>query len=212
MKLGKKAPDFSLKDKNGTQYSLKSFKGNFVAIYFYPKDDTPGCTIQAKKFTADKAKLAKLKIDVVGISGGDEKSKAKFCKKQELDVLLLSDSDFAVAKEYKSFGEKTFMGRKYQGIFRNTFLLDQDRNIVKIFEKASPEDNSEEIMAVVKELSSPKSGTAKKTTVAKPKKSATRKSKKAEAAPKKNPSKKNPGVMAKGTSSRIRQARRAKAR
>ena len=152
MKLGQKAPDFSLKDRTGTDYSLKSFKGDYVALYFYPKDDTPGCTIEAQRFTQDKAKYKKLNIDVVGISGGSEKTKEKFCKKHGLDVLLLSDLDFSVAKLYSSYGDKKFMGRKYQGIFRNTFLLDKSRKIIKIFENVSVDDHSAEILEVVKSL------------------------------------------------------------
>jgi len=152
MKLGQKAPDFSLKDRTGKQYSLSDFKGDFLAVYFYPKDDTPGCTTEAESFTNDKAKFKKLKIDVVGISGGTEKTKEKFCKKHNLDVLLLSDSDFSIAKLYSSYGEKTFMGRKYQGIFRNTFLLDKSKKIVKVFENVSVKEHSTEILDVVKSL------------------------------------------------------------
>jgi peroxiredoxin Q/BCP len=168
MKIGQKAPEFSLKDRTGKSYSLKSFKGKYTVVYFYPKDDTPGCTIQAQRFTEYKAKFAKLNIDVIGISGGDEKSKEKFCKKQKLDLLLLSDTDFTVAKSYKSYGEKMFMGRKYQGIFRNTFLLDHSKKVVKIFEKVSVEDNASEILETVLALSTKAGASAMKVKDAKP--------------------------------------------
>jgi len=150
MKIGQKAPDFSLKDKSGKDYSLKSFKGDYLAIYFYPKDDTPGCTTEALRFTEDKAKFKKLKADVVGISGGDEKTKEKFCRKHEIDLLLLSDSDFTVSKLYGSFGEKTFMGRKYKGIFRNTFLLDKSKKVIQVFEKVSVDNHSAEVLTAIK--------------------------------------------------------------
>jgi len=150
MKIGQKAPDFSLKDKSGKDYSLKSFKGDYLAIYFYPKDDTPGCTTEALRFTEDKAKFKKLKADVVGISGGDEKTKEKFCRKHEIDLLLLSDSDFTVSKLYGSFGEKTFMGRKYKGIFRNTFLLDKSKKVIQVFEKVSVDKHSAEVLTAIK--------------------------------------------------------------
>jgi peroxiredoxin Q/BCP len=152
MKLGQKAPDFSLKDRTGKLYSLKSFKDKFLIVYFYPKDDTPGCTIETKNFSSDRAKFEKLGAQVVGISGGDEKSKEKFCKKHNIALTLLSDTDFAVAKSYDSFGEKTFMGRKFNGIFRNTFVLDASKKIVQIFEKVSPEEHSEEVLSALYEL------------------------------------------------------------
>jgi peroxiredoxin Q/BCP len=152
MKLGQKAPDFSLKDRTGKDYSLKSFKGDFLVVYFYPKDNTPGCTTEAVRFNEDRAKFKKHKIDIVGISGGDEKSKEKFCTKHDLDLVLLSDTDFTVAKLYRSFGEKTFMGRKYKGIFRTTFILDKSRKVIKIFEKVSVNEHSAEVLEAVKSL------------------------------------------------------------
>ncbi|MBN8549199.1 MAG: peroxiredoxin [Deltaproteobacteria bacterium] len=152
VKEGAKAPAFELCDKDGTKHALKSMKEKYVVLYFYPKDDTPGCTLEAKEFTADLKKYSKLKAAVIGVSGGDEKTKTKFCKKHDLDVLLLSDPDFEVAKAYESYGQKTFMGRKYMGILRNTFVLDAKRKILKVFSAVKPEGHSAEVLAYLKSL------------------------------------------------------------
>lgn len=152
MDVGKKAPDFTLTDRNGEQYSLKSFKERFVVLYFYPKDDTPGCTVESKEFSDALKKFAKLDAAVVGISGGTDRTKAKFCEKHELKLLLLSDPDFSLAQAYGAYGEKTFMGRKYNGIMRETFILDESRKIVKKFENVKPAGHAEEVLAAVQEL------------------------------------------------------------
>ena len=147
-----KASDFKLKDKDGISYSLKDIKSEYIVLYFYPKDDTPGCTIEANEFTSHLPEFKKLKATIIGISGGDEKSKTKFCTKYNIKVLLLSDPDFSIAKKYKSYGEKSFMGRKYQGIFRNTFILDKNKNILKTFEKVKPEIHAEEVISFLKNI------------------------------------------------------------
>lgn len=147
MLLGKKAPQFSLKDKDGCVHSLSEVEATHVCLFFYPKDNTPGCTLEAKEFTAFRKKFAQKGCALIGISGGDEKSKAKFCEKNALDVTLLSDPDYQVAKAYKTFGEKQFMGRTYNGIFRKTFLLGPDRKIVKVFEEVKPEGHAAEVLA-----------------------------------------------------------------
>ncbi len=152
LKLGDKAPEFTLKDMNDSDHSLSTIESTYKVIYFYPKDNTPGCTIQAQKFSKDLKKLKELNAEVIGISGGDAKSKTLFCKKNKLSVTLLSDTDFEIAKKYGVFGEKFFMGRKYLGISRATFILDQENKIIKVYEKASPEENSTEIMLVLKQL------------------------------------------------------------
>jgi peroxiredoxin Q/BCP len=152
MKAGTKAPGFSLKDKDGKTWKMEDIKADNLIVYFYPKDDTPGCTLQAKEYTKSLAALRKLKTEVVGISGGDEKTKQSFCKKHGLKVLLLSDPKFATAKKWGAFGEKTFMGKKFKGIFRNTYLLDKDRKVVAVFEKVKPEEDVAELIARVKTL------------------------------------------------------------
>ena len=148
---GKKAIDFRLTDKDGKSWSLGDIKAKYTVLYFYPKDDTPGCTVEAIDFTKGVDELKKLGATVVGISGGDDKSKKKFCDKHKLNVLLLSDTDFKVCEKYGVYGEKTFMGRKYMGINRVTFILDSDKKVVKVFEKVQPLGHVKEVAAFLKD-------------------------------------------------------------
>ncbi|MBT3406786.1 thioredoxin-dependent thiol peroxidase [Candidatus Woesearchaeota archaeon] len=145
-----KAPAFSLKDKEGVRHSLKDFDSEFIVLYFYPKDNTPGCTIEANMFSKDSAKYSALNTTVVGVSGGDEKTKSKFCERNRLKILLLSDTDFSVATKYGVYGEKSFMGRKYMGVSRVTFILDNSRKIVKVFDKVKPAIHSKEVLEFLK--------------------------------------------------------------
>ena len=151
LKEGEQAPDFSLRDKDGEIHSLNEVNSDYVIVYFYPKDNTPGCTIEAKDFSRDKKEFDKLNTTVIGISGGDEKSKTKFCEKQNIKVLLLSDSDFSVSNNYGVYGEKSFMGRKYMGISRWTFVLNKNHKIIKIYDKVKPGIHSEEVLEFIKE-------------------------------------------------------------
>lgn len=144
-----KAPTFNLKDKDGVAHTLSSFKSNFVVIYFYPKDNTPGCTLEAQDFSRLLPQFKKAKAEVVGISGGDEKSKTKFCEKHKLNVLLLSDPEFSVSKAYNAYGQKKFMGRNFQGIFRSTFVLNKKREIIKVFEQVKAAGHAEEVLKFV---------------------------------------------------------------
>ena len=150
IKVGEQAPDFSLRDKEGEIHSLSEVNSDYIIVYFYPKDNTPGCTIEAKDFSRDIGKFDKLNTEIIGISGGDEKSKTKFCEKQNLKILLLSDSDFSVSNNYGVYGEKTFMGRKYMGISRWTFVLNKDHKIIKIYDKVKPGIHSEEALEFIK--------------------------------------------------------------
>ncbi len=150
LNVGDKAPDFSLKDKDGKMHSLKEIRSGYSIVYFYPKDGTSGCTVEAVNFTKDLEKFKKLNTIIVGISGGDEKSKTKFCKDHHLKITLLSDPDFIICKKYNSYGKKSFMGREYMGIFRNTFVLDKNKKIIKIYEKVSPDAHSEELIKFIK--------------------------------------------------------------
>lgn len=159
---GKKAPDFRLKDKDGKVHQLSN--SNFFVIYFYPKDNTPGCTIEANQFNSKLKEFEKLDVQIIGISGGDEKSKTKFCEKHGLKILLLSDTDFAVSKKFGVYGEKLFMGRKYMGINRVTFILDRKRKVIKIFEKVKPAAHAEEVLEFIKSVRS-KKGVRKMTRV-----------------------------------------------
>ena len=117
-----------------------------------PKDNTPGCTIESKGFNSFLDEFKKLGVTVIGISGGDDNSKKKFCKKYDLNVILLSDPDFSVCKNYKAYGEKHFMGKKYNGIFRVTYILDKDKKIIKIYEKVKSVGHAEEVLNFIKSL------------------------------------------------------------
>ena len=157
MKEGDIAPDFSLTDKDGSHYSLASFAQPYLVIFFYPKDNTPGCTIEAKAFSDALDRFASLGAAVIGISGGTDKTKASFCKKQELCVTLLSDPDFSTAKSYGVFGPKTFMGRSYEGISRHTFILgaadsDGRRSVLKYFTEVSPAKHIPEVEEALRQL------------------------------------------------------------
>jgi peroxiredoxin Q/BCP len=143
---GKVAPDFKLLDKDEKAVTLKSIGKKKKVIYFYPKDDTPGCTIEAKEFSDALKTFNSKDIVVIGISGGNSKTKAKFCEKYKLAHILVSDTDFAVAKKWQSFGTKKFMGREYQGIFRNTFLLDENNKVLNVFESVTPKGHAKEVL------------------------------------------------------------------
>ncbi|KKP92469.1 MAG: Bacterioferritin comigratory protein [Parcubacteria group bacterium GW2011_GWA1_36_12] len=146
----KKTQDFSLKDKEGKKYSLKNFTSDFIVLYFYPKDDTPGCTIEAQEFTQDLDKFEGLNTIIIGISGGNKETKSKFCNKYNLKVLLLSDPDFLISKKYGVYGEKSFLGKKFMGIKRTTFILDKNRDIIKTYENVKPAGHSEEVLEFIK--------------------------------------------------------------
>ena len=150
LKINDVAFDFKLKDKSGKFYSLKDIKGDHKIIYFYPKDDTPGCTIEAQAFTIDLNKFNKINAVIIGISGGDENSKRKFCEKYDLKILLLSDPDFNICRKYNVYGEKSFMGNKFLGIKRTTFVLDKNDRVIKIYENVKPEGHSEEVLKFLK--------------------------------------------------------------
>ena len=137
------APGFTLKDKDGNEHSLSDY-GRKV-VYFYPKDDTPGCTTEARQFTELKDKIEK-HAKIIGISGGDEESKAKFCKKHDLDILLLADADFEVAKAYGVYGPKKFMGKEFKGITRSTFIIDEENNIEKRWSKVKAKGHAQEVL------------------------------------------------------------------
>jgi len=160
LKIGQSAPKFSLKDKDGKAHSVVSAKAEYTVLYFYPKDDTPGCTLEAKEFSKTLPKFQSRNVQVVGVSGGNEKTKANFCKKYSLKIPLVSDPNFKVAKSYGAYGTKKFMGRSFQGIFRKTFLLDKSGKIVRIFDSVKPEGHAAEVLSVIEALS--KKGVAKK--------------------------------------------------
>ena len=152
LKEGTQAPNFTLKDKNGDEHSLSDVKSRYVIIYFYPKDNTPGCTVEATSFSKNLADLEVLGATIIGISGGDEKTKTKFCDKNNLNFLLLSDTDFAVSDKYGVYGEKSFMGKKYMGLSRDTFALDQNHKVIKVFRNVKPITHIAKLLDFLKEL------------------------------------------------------------
>ena len=150
--VGKKALAFNLPDKDGSKVSLKDVDTDYVILYFYPKDNTPGCSVEAKGFEKIKTKLKNANATVIGISGGDEKTKTKFCEKQGLSITLLSDTDFKISEKYGVYGEKKFMGKTYMGISRTTFLLDKNRKVIKRYDKVKPLTHPSEVLADIKSM------------------------------------------------------------
>ena len=146
------AIDFSLDDKFGNINKLSNIKSKYKVIYFYPSDNTPGCTIQSKEFSDLISSFKKLDAEIIGISGGDKKSKEKFCSQHNLKLLLLSDTDFSVSKSYKVYGEKSFMGRKFLGIKRTTFILNKDNKIIEVFENVKPLGHAAKVLDYVKNI------------------------------------------------------------
>jgi len=152
LEVGKKAPQFSLPDKDGIKHSLKDINTKYTLVYFYPKDNTPGCATEAVTFTKLKDKFDKEKITIIGISGGNEKTKSKFCLNNKLTITLLSDEDFKVSTKFGVYGEKKFMGRTYMGINRTSFLLNKDKKIIKVYKKVKPKNHPLEVLLDVKQL------------------------------------------------------------
>ena len=150
LKVGDKAPAFELPDQNGVARSLAEYKGKWILLYFYPKDDTPGCTKEACSIRDNFPNFKKLKAVVFGISANSVKSHKKFADKYELPFVILSDEDKKVVKKYNVWGKKKFMGREYMGIFRASFLIDPSGRIARIFEKVDPETHARDVLEELK--------------------------------------------------------------
>lgn len=151
--VGKKAPAFTLPDQTGTRHKLADYAGQWVVLYWYPKDSTPGCTKQACGFRDANAEFAKLNTAVLGASILDAKSKAKFAEKQGLNFALLADEEHAVAEKYGVWAEKSLYGRKFMGINRETFLIGPDGKVKHHWPKAvGNEAHAQEVLKVLKEL------------------------------------------------------------
>jgi thioredoxin-dependent peroxiredoxin len=146
LKVGTQVADFTLQDAYGKPHSLKDYKGKKVVIYFYPKDDTPGCTKQACTFRDQYEDFRKQDIIVIGISKDDANSHKKFIEKYNLPFILLSDIETEVASYFGTWVEKSMYGKKYMGMSRSTFVLNEEGFITHVFEKASPTDNANEIL------------------------------------------------------------------
>jgi peroxiredoxin Q/BCP len=145
-KEGSAAPAFSSTDANGEPVRLKDLRGQRVVLYFYPKDDTPGCTKEACSFRDSFSEFKKRGITVLGVSPDSESSHKKFANKYKLPFTLLADKDHVIADAYGVYGEKKFMGRTYMGVNRTTFLIDEKGKIKKIFEKVKPDEHAKEVL------------------------------------------------------------------
>ena len=149
---GDKAPDFKLAAEGGKTLKLQAFKGKAVVLYFYPKDDTPGCTTEAKDFSCMIGDFKKAGVEVIGVSPDGIASHEKFRKKHALEVALGSDEDTAVASAYGVWVEKSMYGKKYMGVERATFLIDGKGRLAKIWRKVKVPGHAEEVLAAAKAL------------------------------------------------------------
>ncbi|MBI1320073.1 MAG: thioredoxin-dependent thiol peroxidase [Candidatus Hydrogenedens sp.] len=149
---GRKAPAFSALDGEGAKVSLSVLKGKPVVLYFYPKDDTPGCTVEAKGFRDQAKAFAKLGVTVLGVSPDDAAAHCKFTKKHGLNFPLLCDVDHTIAEKYGVWVEKSMYGKKYMGVQRATFLIGADGKVAKAWPKVKPEGHAEEVLAAAAEL------------------------------------------------------------
>jgi peroxiredoxin Q/BCP len=147
LKIGDKAPAFVANDQNGLPVSLKDFKGQKVALYFYPKDDTPGCTAQACNLRDNFSELSDKGIVVLGVSVDEVKKHKKFEDKYKLPFRLVADEEKTIVADYGLWGEKKFMGKTYMGTSRVTFLIDEKGKIVHIIEKVDTKNHTEQILA-----------------------------------------------------------------
>jgi peroxiredoxin Q/BCP len=149
LSAGNKAPNFELLDIEGKVHQLNDYQGKTIVVYFYPKDDTPGCTKEACSFRDAYADFREAGVEVIGISPDNEKSHTKFIQKYELPFVLLSDPDHQVCEAFGVWGLKKYMGREYDGVFRTTFIIGPDGVIKNVFENVKPADHSQEVLAAV---------------------------------------------------------------
>jgi peroxiredoxin Q/BCP len=145
-KQGEMAPELGLPDQNGVMHSLAQYRGQWVVVYFYPKDDTPGCTVEACSFRDSFAVFRKASVVVLGVSADPIKKHEKFAEKFSLPFPLLSDETKEVCERYGVWAKKKFMGREYMGINRTTFLIDKEGRIAKVYEKVKPDHHAEAIL------------------------------------------------------------------
>jgi thioredoxin-dependent peroxiredoxin len=143
------APEITLPDETGSVRNLSDYLGRPVVLYFYPKDDTPGCTTEACNFRDDYGAYEQAGVVILGVSPDTPKAHMKFKEKYHLPFTLLADQDHKVCDSYGVWGPKKFMGRDYEGVNRTTFLIDRQGKIIKVFEKVKPEGHSQEILAAL---------------------------------------------------------------
>lgn len=150
LKEGSAAPNFTAKDQNGDTVSLTDFRGKDVILYFYPKDDTPGCTAESCDFRDNYQYLTSQGFEVIGVSVDDEKSHKKFVSKYELPFTLLADVDKQIVTDYGVWGEKNLYGKKYMGTLRKTFVIDKEGKIRKIIDKVDTKNSSQQVLDLIK--------------------------------------------------------------
>lgn len=141
------APDFTLPDQDGTERALSSYRDSWVLLYFYPKDDTPGCIKEACAIRDAFPQFDSTKAVVLGVSPDSVKSHKKFAEKYNLPFTLLADEGHKVADQYSVWGKKKFMGREYEGVLRTSFLIDPEGKIAKVYEQVKPEQHAAEVLA-----------------------------------------------------------------
>jgi thioredoxin-dependent peroxiredoxin len=146
LKEGTKAPDFTAKNQNGNEVILSSLKGKKVILYFYPKDDTPGCTAEACNLRDNYSHLIAKGFEVIGVSPDEEKSHAKFQTKYQLPFNLVADTDKSILKAYGAWGLKKNYGKEYEGVLRTTYVIDEQGVIIKVIAKVNTGSHSEQIL------------------------------------------------------------------
>ncbi len=146
LEVGNKAPDFKGIDQAGNEVKLSDFAGQKVVLYFYPKDDTPGCTKQACSLRDGFPALKQKNIIVLGVSPDDEESHLKFIKKYDLPFTLIADTDKQIVNQYGVYGERNMYGNKYMGVKRTTYLIDENGDIIKIFKRVKVAEHAEEVL------------------------------------------------------------------
>lgn len=153
MKLteGKQAPDFSLPDETGKMHKLADYRGKIVVLYFYPADDTPGCTAEACDLRDDYRKYQKAGAVILGVSPDDEASHVAFKEKYKLPFTLLADKDHKVCELYGVWDQKSMFGKQYYGVIRSTFVIDAKGKIMKVFEKVKAKENNEKVLSTLGE-------------------------------------------------------------
>lgn len=152
LSVGSKLPRFSLPDQDGTMVSSSDFAGKWVVLYFYPKDDTPGCTIEAIDFSKLNKDFARLGVEVIGVSANSTKSHCKFIKKHDLKLRLLSDESTKVLERFGVWGKKKFMGREYMGVLRSTLVIGPDGKIAFVWRDVNVKGHAQEVLEKVRTL------------------------------------------------------------
>ncbi|MFN2281017.1 MAG: thioredoxin-dependent thiol peroxidase [Anaerolineales bacterium] len=146
---GTTAPDFTLPDETGQEHKLSDYRGGYVLLYFYPKDDTPGCTTEACNFRDDYSQYRDAQVTILGVSPDSPASHLKFKEKYHLPFTLLADEDHAICELYQVWGPKKSFGKEYDGVHRTTYLIDTQGNIQHVFINVSPSDHSAEVLALI---------------------------------------------------------------